>query len=311
MILTTSGAMANENALKLLFQSRAPACRLLAFEDCFMGRTSLLSQSRISRNLGRGCLTALVDYVPFFDADDPSGSTERAVDALKKHLKRYPGQHAAMCFELIQGEAGFWSGSTEFFQRLMSICKESNILIFVDEVQSFGRTEALFAYQLFGLQDYVDVTSIGKLSQVCATLYRKTLKPKPGLISQTFTASSIAVSTAYEIVHALLHEGYLGPEGKIAKLHHHFVSRLKELEARHPELIQGPYGIGAMIAFTPFGGDYGKVSRYLQALFKAGVIGFTAGQNPTRVRFLIPAGVVTPADIDAVMEIIEKTLTEA
>ena len=37
--LTTSGAMANEMALKLCFQHRYPARRVLAFERCFMGRT--------------------------------------------------------------------------------------------------------------------------------------------------------------------------------------------------------------------------------------------------------------------------------
>ena len=36
--LTTSGAMANENALKLIFQKKSPASRILAFEGCFAGR---------------------------------------------------------------------------------------------------------------------------------------------------------------------------------------------------------------------------------------------------------------------------------
>jgi 4-aminobutyrate aminotransferase-like enzyme len=35
--LTTSGAMANENALKIILQKKSPAYRILAFSKCFMG----------------------------------------------------------------------------------------------------------------------------------------------------------------------------------------------------------------------------------------------------------------------------------
>ena len=40
--LSTSGAMANENALKIAFQKNFPADRILAFENCFCGRTIAL-----------------------------------------------------------------------------------------------------------------------------------------------------------------------------------------------------------------------------------------------------------------------------
>ena len=41
--LSTSGAMANENSLKLAFQKHTPADRIIAFEHCFAGRTMVLS----------------------------------------------------------------------------------------------------------------------------------------------------------------------------------------------------------------------------------------------------------------------------
>ena len=43
--LTTSGAMANENALKLAFQKNTPANRIVAFTHCFAGRTLALGTS--------------------------------------------------------------------------------------------------------------------------------------------------------------------------------------------------------------------------------------------------------------------------
>ena len=36
--------MANENALKVCYQKHAPASRVIAFKDCFMGRSVTMSQ---------------------------------------------------------------------------------------------------------------------------------------------------------------------------------------------------------------------------------------------------------------------------
>ena len=44
----------------------------------------------------------------------------------------------------------------------MEILKQNNIAIFIDEIQTFGRTEELFAFQYFGLDDFVDVVTRGK-----------------------------------------------------------------------------------------------------------------------------------------------------
>jgi acetylornithine/succinyldiaminopimelate/putrescine aminotransferase len=65
-----------------------------------------------------------------------------------------------------------------------------------------------------------------------------------------------------------------------------------------------------MIAFTPFDGSEAKAKTLLQALFRAGVIAFVAGANPARVRFLPPVAATGPADVEAVFEILERTLAE-
>lgn len=307
--LSSSGAMANENALKLAFQKKFPAHRILAFERCFMGRTLTLSQITDKPSFREGLPTSLaVDYLPFYQEENPEESTKQTVKALRKYLARYPHQHAVMCFELIQGEGGFHKGTKDFFTTIMQILKEHEIPIFIDEVQTFGRTPELFAYQYFGLDNYVDLVSIGKLSQVCATLFRADFKPKSGLLSQTFTSSTVALQTSYWIVQHLLSNHFYGSAGKIVQLHHRFEEHFKRLEAQWPERIQGPYGTGAMIIFTPFGGEAQRVARFVQDLFHAGVISFVAGSHPTRVRFLIPAGVMTVKDVDHVMNIVEQVL---
>lgn len=308
-ILSTSGVIANENAIKIAFQNRHPAYRILAFEHCFAGRTWSFSQITDKPAYRIGLPNNIfVDYIPFYDPEDPEGSTQRTIQVLKEHLKRYPQQHAAMIAELVQGEGGFYPGSTEFFTAIMKILKEHKIAIFVDEIQTFGRTEKLFAFQHFKLEEFVDIVSLGKLSQVCATLFRKDFNPKPGLLSQTFTGSIASIRASYKIIDSLLHGGYYGPEGKIAKIHRFFVERLKEIEDRNPGFIKGPFGIGGMIAFTPFNGEYEGSFKLTHDLFDEGVITFIAGSNPTRVRFLPPIGAINFEQITEVCKILESVL---
>jgi len=309
--LTSSGAMANENALKIAFQKNHPAERILAFEHCFMGRSLTLSQITDKAAYREGLpMNIHVDYLPFFREDRPEESTQLALQKLKEYISRYPKQHAILCLEMIQGEGGFHVGDKKFFRAIMEQCRSHQIAVMVDEIQTFGRTTELFAYQYFQLEDLVDIVSIGKLSQVCATLFRSNYKPKPGLLSQTFTSSTIAIKTGRYIVEQLLKEQYFGKDGKIAKIHTYFTNHFLQIKKRHPHLIHGPFGVGAMIAFTPFNGEDAKVTSFLQKLFQAGVIAFSAGSRPMRVRFLPPIGALSYHDIDEVCKIVEEVLLE-
>jgi 4-aminobutyrate aminotransferase-like enzyme len=150
--------------------------------------------------------------------------------------------------------------------------------------------------------------TIGKLSQICATLFNSTYKPRPGLISQTFTSSTTAIKCAKVILDELSSKSYTGKKGKIQVVSDYFQSELNALSKKYPKLISGPFGYGTMIAFTPFDGSLEKVKALLFDCFDKGVIAFSAGQNPIRVRFLVPIGSVTLSDIDCVIGIIERAL---
>lgn len=309
--VTATGVMAGENALKLTFQKKFPATRILAFEGCFMGRTLALSQFTDKAAYREGLpLNYDVDYVPFYDATRPKESTAEALAVLKKHLHRYPKQHAAMCFELILGEGGFYPAERDFHVALMDELKRHDVAILADEVQSFARTTELFAFQYYGLGDYVDAVWVGKASQACATLFRADFKPRAGLLSQTYTASSTALAAGRVLIEDMLAENYFGENGKIAKLHAHCKKHLEDLAKKHPDKIAGPYGVGAMVGFTPLGGVGDKVTKFIHKLYENGVIAFTAGASPMRARFLLPVGAITTGDIDAVMKIVAKTLLE-
>lgn len=309
--LSSSGAMANENALKMIFQKRYPAGRMLAFRRAFAGRSMVLSQMTDRPDHREGLPKVMeIDYLPFYDPTNAQGSTEKALNMLHDYLKQHPGQHAGMCFELVQGEGGYYAGSREFFVAIMEVLKANKIAIMIDEIQTFGRTSKLFAFQYFQLDKYVDVVSVGKLTQVCATLFTDEYIPKPGLISQTFIGNTVSIYAAKTIIKEILKGGYLGENGKIMQLGNYFRSQLEDISRRNPQLLKGPFGLGAMVGVTVFEGDPNKTKIFLQDLFEAGVIAFSAGQIPARLRFLMPMGAVTKRDIDVVSKIIEQTLVK-
>jgi acetylornithine aminotransferase len=309
VFLTTSGAMANENALKMVLQKNTPADRILAFEGCFAGRTLALSQITDRAGYREGLPSALaVDYVPFFDPANPAESTERALQILRGHLTRHPGRHAGMFCELVLGESGYYPGDAHFFRALLGAVRGAGLAVVVDEIQTFGRTTEPFAFQHYGLDDLVDLATVGKLTQICATLFRSEYRPRPGLVSQTFTGGTAALLAARAILKELLEGEYFGSSGRIAALHAHFADRLQKIGERHPGSVRGPFGIGAMVAFTPFDGEAETAKRFAHALYDAGVIAFTSGDSPTRVRFLLPVGAVTEDDIDAVAAIVEEVV---
>lgn len=308
--LTTSGAMANENAFKIMMQKRFPASRILAFRGCFMGRSLAMAQVTDRAKYREGLPTILhVDYVPPFDPENPKHSTEKAVGVLKRHLSRYPDQHALMAMELVIGEGGYYPGDRDFFLALINILREHGVPVLFDEIQTFGRTTELFAFQHYRLDEFADVVTLGKNSQVCATLFRDEFKPKPGLVSQTFTGATASIAAAQVIIDELVSGDFFGTDGRIMQVHQRFVDNFNAIMKRNPALLCGPFGIGAMIAITPLVGSFEKAKATIHALYDAGVISFIAGSDPARVRFLPPVGVITDEQIDAVCVILEKTLT--
>ena len=309
--LTTSGAMANENALKIAFQKHTPASRIISFQKCFAGRTLSLAQVTDKAAYRVGIPKAIdVDFIPFYDHADPQGSTRRSVVALRELCQRYPGQHAALWMEVVQGEGGYYPGSKEYFQALIAEAKKHKMAIISDEIQSFSRTTRPFAFQHFELDGLVDIATVGKVTQVCATVYRGEYKPKPGLISQTFTGSSWALLAGKAIIEGLVENGNFGPDGKNQQLHQQFTDGLKKIAEQYPGTISGPYGVGGMVAFTPFDGSMEKAKDLVMRMYHAGLLSFMAGGNPTRVRFLMPIGSVAPEHVDLALQIVEQVVGE-
>jgi 4-aminobutyrate aminotransferase-like enzyme len=320
--ITTSGAMANESAIKVCYQKHAPASRVLAFDHCFMGRSVTMAQIGDSAGGRMGIpLSTQVDYMPFWSDSlaqmhgGPSAYIDCCVAQLQKYIDRYPNQHACFIFELVQGEGGFNVAKRDYFKALMEVCRANNIAIWDDEIQSFGRTESMFAYEQYDLGEYVDVFCVGKMTQACATLWTERYNPKPGLLSGTFTGNTSDFTVGSLLLDELSKGEFYGPKGKFAQHHAEFRSQVSKLMAKHPDWFpDAPRttelmgGIGGMMKLTPFGGDKAMVMKTCKHAYDEGVITFYCGHGPFHVRMLPPLPVMKMEDWPRVFECLERAL---
>ena len=228
--LMCSGTMVNEVALKIIRQKKSPATKILAFKDCFAGRSTTMQEITDNPGYRQGQpLYGEVQYLPFYDANVGLEQSLRAtLGALKEILQRFPEKFAALMIEIVQGEGGFKYAPREYYVKVFEEVKKAGIAIWADEVQTFGRTGELFAYQKFGLNEFIDVVTIGKMLQACAVLYSPEFNPKPGLVAGTFSGSTAALRTARRILELLDEEKCFGKEGKIEKLSEHFAKTLNQ-----------------------------------------------------------------------------------
>jgi 4-aminobutyrate aminotransferase-like enzyme len=309
--LTCSGTMANEIALKIVRQKKSPATKIIAFEDCFAGRSTAMQEITDNPGYRQGQpIYGEVHYLPFFN---PKMGLARSLEITVGHLNwlagRYPGKFAALMMELVQGEGGFNSAPREFYIKTFEAAKAAGMAIWIDEVQTFGRTGELFAYQTFGLEPYVDVVTIGKMLQACMVLYTEEFNPKPGLVSGTFSGSTVALRTARKILEMMDEQKLLGPTGAIVQKSRSFERALRSLAERECLGMVGEIrALGGMIAFQPFDGTMDQVKKVLLKLFDLGVVAFYCGHGPYLVRMLPPLGVMTEGEIEKTCELIGKSM---
>lgn len=301
-----SGSMANENALKMIRLKKMPAWRVLVFSGAFAGRTAVLSElSENGLNKKGQPEFGQAVRIPFYDASNAS-STDRTISAIREAVAGMPGEICAIHVELVQGEGGYRTAPAEFFRAVFEECRSNGIAVWVDEVQTFGRTGEYFMLDRLGLADFADVVTIGKMACGSAVLFTPEYNPEPGLISGTFAGYTAGLALGSEVIARLKDEGHLGPGGNIRRIEKEMTVRFERL--REMGLIQDHTVVGGMAAATPARSDQASVRSLVQELFRLGLCAFWAGHGPYRLRFLPPVGCLTPGDLDEPFRILEEGL---
>lgn len=307
--ITTSGSMANENALKMARQKHSPARKIIAMQAAFAGRSTMMAEITDNPAFKQG----LPEYhevlrIPFYDKKDPQ-SIEKTTALFKKHIDENKSDISAFIFEPMQGEGGYNVAPREYFLPLFDLCRQNQIAIWADEVQTFCRTGQFFAFETLDFGDYVDICTVAKTLQCASTLYTEEYNPQPGLIAGTFSGASASLAAGLKILE-ILDNGYMEAEGTIQKIHKQFVGKLNYLnETTCKGMLQDAGGLGLMVAVTPFDGSKEKQLELLKVLFKNGLMAFGCGRGPFRLRFLLPA-VLSSKDIEMAGKIIEKSILE-
>ncbi len=315
--LMCSGTMVNEVALKIIRQKKSPATKILAFEDCFAGRSTAMQEITDNPGYRQGQpVYGEVHYLPFYSQEM---GLERSIKITVDHLdwiaSRYPGKFAALMIELVQGEGGFRYAPRDWYVAVFEAAKKHGLAIWADEIQSFGRTGELFAYQTFGLDEYIDVVTVGKMLQACMALYTEEFNPKPGLIAGTFSGSSVALRTGARVLQLLDEEKHLGPEGKTQQLSKLFQAELKKIREKNRDnqgksLIGEIRAVGGMIAFQPMDGSMETIKSVLMKLYELGVVAFYCGHGPYFIRMLPPLGVMKENHVTEVSRLIETAVLQ-
>ena len=285
LFLVSSGAEANENALKLASFYNGKS-RVIAFSNGFHGRTSAAVAVTDNKNIIAPINAHNpVTILPLNDAD-----------ALEAELKK--GDVSSVIIEGIQGVGGLDEGTTAFFKQLETLCKKYEALLVLDEVQSgFGRSGKFFAFQYHNIQpDIITIAKgMGNGFPIGGVLIGEHIEAKYGMLGTTFGGSHLACAASLAVLDVLEEEKLMD---NVIEIHDYLVSQVKDL----PNLKQIK-GKGLMLGME-FNFEVGELRKKLIYDFKI----FTGGASNKNLLRILPPLNVTKSDIDLFVKALKEVL---
>ena len=110
---------------------------------------------------------------------------------------------AAVIIELVQGEGGIYPADKTFIKNLSMFCRENNILIIIDEVQTgVGRTGTFFTFEQYGIvPDIVTLAKgLGGGVPIGAVLVSDKIPGMPGRHGSTFGGNPFSCAAAVTVI---------------------------------------------------------------------------------------------------------------
>lgn len=293
VFFSNSGAEANEGAIK--------AARKYSFDAYGEGRYEIISLHNSFH--GRTITTlAATGQAVFHTKFNPF--TEGFVFAEANNIESVKAlvseKTCAVMLECIQGEGGVVPLEKEFVQAVAALCREKDLLLIIDEVQTgLGRTGSFFSYQQFGVQpDIVSAAKgLGGGLPIGAVLFgEKTMDTMDaGTHGSTFGANPIVCAGANVVVDSLDDDFLSGVKEKSALIF--------EKVAKFPH-VQSVTGLGLMIGVSFDDGITGK--QVVDKCLENGVLFLTA---KTKLRMLPPL-TITKDEIEQGLSVLETVLTQ-
>ncbi|WP_090867649.1 4-aminobutyrate--2-oxoglutarate transaminase [Paraburkholderia diazotrophica] len=314
----TTGAEAVENAIKI---ARAATGRpgVIAFTGAFHGRTMMgmaLTGKVAPYKLNFGPFPADVFHAPF---PNPLHGVTTA-DSLKaiEHLFKAdidPKRVAAIIFEPVQGEGGFYPAPAEFVRALRKLCNEHGILLIADEVQTaFARTGKLFAMHHYDVvPDLMTMAkSLAGGLPLSGVVGRADVMDAaaPGGLGGTYAGNPLAVAAAHAVLSIIDDEKLCE---RAVELGDRLKGRLTALQAEVPQMadVRGPGGMVAVEFCKPGTSepDADFTKRVQTRALERGLLLLVCGVYSNVIRFLFPL-TIQDGVFDEALAILEDALKE-
>src|SRR5690606_25332124 len=287
LFLCSSGAEANENALKIasFFNNRK---KIISFKGAFHGRTSLAVACTDNPKIVSAANAHDVEFLPFND-----------VQALETAFESYGNEVSAVIVESIQGVGGIKVASKEFLSKIRELCTTYDAVFIADEVQcGYGRTGEFYAQDYSGQQAdlYTMAKGMGNGFPIGAVSIAPKFKPWHGMLGTTFGGNHLACAAAIAVLEVMKDENLIQNAAEVGSY------LLNELS--YFDKITETRGRGLMIGIE-LPKELSQVRNDL--LFKDRI--FTGVANPNVIR-LLPSLTITKREADIFLESLDKRLKE-
>lgn len=278
LFLCNSGAEANENAFKAA-SFHTGRKKILAIGKAFHGRTS--GAVAATDNPAIQSAFNKTDNVTFTPLND--------IGTMETYLAS--GEYAALIVEGIQGVAGIFEPSAEFWRAAREACDKTGTLLIADEIQSgYGRSGRFFAHQHAGVKaDIITVAKgMGNGFPVGAVLLSDKIEARYGMLGTTFGGNHLACTAALAVLKVMKQEKLVENAAAVGQ---YLLEGLKGNKA-----IRELRGRGLMIGIE-LGEEWTDLRDRL--LFEKHIFTGGAGKNVIR---LLPPLMITREDADRFLE---------
>ena len=286
LFLCSTGAEANENALKLA-SFHTGKSRIVAFKNAFHGRTSAAVAATDNPNINAPLNTQ--QQVTFLDFNDLKG--------LEKTLEK--GDVCAVIFEAIQGVGGLDEPTEDFVVGMEKLCNQYGTCLIADEVQSgFGRTGTFFAYQKYPIRPHVIsmAKGMGNGFPIGGVLVRPDIEAKYGMLGTTFGGNHLACRASLAVLEVL-------KKNKLQAHAQQIGDYFKQQAALIPD-VKNIKGRGLMLGleFEHEVGDLRKKLIYEHRIF-------TGGSSNKKLLRILPPLNIEKKHIDLFFDALKKCLS--
>ncbi|MDP5140917.1 MAG: aminotransferase class III-fold pyridoxal phosphate-dependent enzyme [Spirosomaceae bacterium] len=285
LFLVSSGAEANENALKLAsFHTKRK--KIIAFKSGFHGRTSAAVAATDNPKI-KSLINddSHVVFLPFNDAE----AVRNAVDS----------ETCAVIVEGIQGVGGIHVATDAFMAAIRESCDAHDAVFIHDSVQcGYGRSGKFFTWELSGVKPDIITTAkgMGNGFPIGGVLISPKFEATFGMLGTTFGGNHLACMAALSVLEVIEKENLL--ENTVT-MGEYLMSELKGIPG-----IKELRGVGLMIGIEM---EMPVADIRKKLLFEKHVFTGVSGTHTLR---LLPSLALTKADADIFLKAFKETMDD-